>query len=221
MFALVPVVANIAALAASPPAVPARLCGNGGLTRGNASMILYFLDAPANLHSPHVGVTALNEDGSYRVSVGYRPTQLGLGRPQIVHVEARIALAGEAEARSLRLEWRAPGEAWTAPRRWSEPQRFFPSEEPRFRVNYRLGQGEPYPHGTEVLDTLANGVRYEFRNVDEEGRIVSTGAAVYPPQSVIEDMYAAAKAEALGRLRPCAADAPPVRVSPSPPASNK
>jgi hypothetical protein len=86
---------------------------------------------------------------------------------------------------------------------WSGPQRLFPNEEARFAASYRLAQGEPFPHTTEVLDQMARGVRYEFRNLDEQANVVSTGAADYPPQQIIDELYATAREEAVARLRPC------------------
>lgn len=216
MFAPLSLMATVAAVVAPAPASPAALCGGDDLSRGNVSMTLRIMDAPADFHSPDVGVRARNEDGSYSFSVGYRPTEHGLGRPHIVHVDILIGLAGNAEARPLRLEWRAPGEAWSTRPNWSTPRRPFPREQPRFGANYRLGQSGPHAHDTEVLDNLAEGMRYEFRNLDQEGRIVSTGAIVYPPQRVIEEMYATARTQALRRLRPCETGRAPATVPPSP-----
>jgi hypothetical protein len=217
MFALLALVAGLAGPAPAASAPPARLCGGADLVRGNVSMILRILNVPTDLHSPYVGARARNADGSYSLSVGYRPTKKGLGRPHIVHVDALAPFASEAEVRPLRLEWRAPGEAWTNPKHWSEPQRHFPKEEARYATNYRLGQGLPHPHGTEVLDNLAKGVRYEFRSVDEAGRVVASGSADYPPQRVMEEMYATARKQALARLKPCSTGRAPSIVPVAPP----
>jgi hypothetical protein len=221
MFWLLSVAASLASSGPPVSAPPAKLCGGDDSSRGNVSMTLRILNAPTDLHSPYVGVRARSDDGSYTFSVGYRPTQQGLGKPHIVHVDALVHFASEADARPLRLEWRAPGEAWSNPRHWSTPQRHFPGEEARFSTNYRLGQGAPFPHGTEVLDDLARGVRYEFRMLDEAGQIVGTGAAVYPPGPDIEEMYASARKQALARLKPCDPAKGKAIVPVAPPATNK
>jgi hypothetical protein len=218
MFVLLPLVATLAGLAAPASASPPPLCGGDDLVRGNVAMTLRILNAPADLHSPYVSVTVRNEDRSYRISVGYWPTRKGLGKPGIVHVYALIRFASEAEARPVRLEWRAPGETWTnSPAYWA-PQRFFPKEEPRFETSERLGQGPPLPHGTEVLDNLAKGVRYEFRSFDKAGQMVASGTVLYPPQRVMEEMYATARKSALGRLKPCDMGMGPPMVQTVPPA---
>ena len=221
MFALLLLIATVAGVAAPAPASPAKFCGSADLSRGNLSMIVRILDAPADFNSPYVAVRAPNEDGSYSLSVGYRPTQRGLGKPHIVHVDVLVHFDSDAAARPLRLEWREPGGAWSDPVLWSSPQRHFPNEEARFRANYRLGQGEPFPHGTDVLDNMARGVRYEFRNLDQEGNVVSTGAADYPPQQVIDEMYATAKRQAAARLRPCPEGRAPPIVPAAPSTTNR
>lgn len=203
MFAFVPLIAGLAALAAPAPAPAVQLCGGADVSRGNAKMTLRFLNAPTDLHSPYVSVTVPNEDGSYSFSVAYRPTELGLGKPYMVHVDTLVSFPSEAEVRPLRLERRASGEAWSSPLEWSRPRRYASSAEKRFRANYRLGQGAPFPHGTEVLDILVKGVRFEFRSVDERGEILAAGSAAYPSQELIEEMYGTARKQALDRLRPC------------------
>jgi len=220
-FAFLPLFAGLSALQAPTPAPPLRLCGGADFSRDNAAMTLRFLGAPADLHSPYVHVKVRNEDGSYSFSVGYRPSEQGLGKPHMVHVDTLVSFPSDADVRPLRLEWRAPSEAWSRPLHWSTPQRFSPSEEVRFRANYRLGQGAPFPHGTEVLDILAKGARYEFRSVDQRGEILSAGSASYPRREVIEEMYSVAREQALGRLKPCK-DGPGAKIVPvAPPARNK
>ena len=207
----------VASVATSASGSTTRLCGGADLSRGNVSLTLRILGAPADPHSPYVGVRARNEDGSYTLSVGYRPTERGLGKPQSVYVDVLVNFPIESDARPLRLEWREPGGAWSNLIMWSTPQRQFPREEARFSTSYRLGQGEPYPHGTDLLDNLARGARYEFRNLDQAGNVVSTGTAEFPPQQVMEAMYATARAEAAARLRPCSPGhftAPPARYEP-------
>jgi hypothetical protein len=221
MFALLSLMATFAGVVAPAPASPASLCGSADLSRGNVLMAVRILNAPADLHSPYVIVRARNEDGSYSLSVGYRPTEQGLGKPHNVHVDAKVRFASEAEARPLRLEWREPGGAWSIPVLWSTPQRHFPNEEARFSANYRMGQGEPFPHGTDVLDNMARGVRYEFRNLDEAGNVVSAGATDYPPQQVIDEMYATARRQAVARLRPCSTRQAPAVVPVAPPTPNQ
>jgi len=210
-----------ASVAAQAPSPLANLCGGSDLSRGNVTMAVRILNAPADLHSPWVHVRARNEDGSYSLVVDYRPTEQGLGRPHMVHVDALVSFASDAEARPVRFEWREPGEAWLSPASWTTPQRHSPNEEARFRANYRMGQGEPLPHGTGVLDDVARGVRYEFRNLDQEGHVVSTGVADYPPQQMIEDMYAVAKRQAVARLRPCPTGQVPVIVPAAPTPSTR
>lgn len=221
MSALLSLIVTVTGVVAPAPASPANLCGSADLSRGNLSMTLRTLNAPADLHSPYVSVRARNEDGSYSLSVGYRPTEQGLGKPHIVHVDALVHFTSDAEARPLRLEWREPGGAWSNPVRWSTPQRPFPSEETRFGANYRLGQGEPFPHDTDVLDNMARGVRYEFRNLDQAGSVVSAGTTDYPPQQVIDEMYATAREQAVARLRPCAVGQAPAVVPMAPSTPNQ
>ena len=208
-------------VAIAAPATPSKLCGGADLTRGRVSMTLRILNAPADFHSPYVHVRARNEDGSYSLSVGYRPTEQGLGRPHNVYVDALVGFASEAEVRSIRIEWREPGGTWSNRIMWSEPQRLFPNEEARFAADYRLAQGEPSPHTTEALDQMARGVRYEFRNLDQQANVVSTGAADYPPQQVIDEMYAVARAEAVARLKPCDTRQVPLVVQAAPPAPKR
>jgi hypothetical protein len=218
MFAFLPLFAGLSALQAPTSASPLPLCGGADFSRDTAAMTLRFLGAPADLHSPYVHVKVRNEDGSYSFSVSYRPTEQGLGKPHMVHVDTLVSFPSDADVRPLRLEWRAPGEAWSSPLHWSTPQRFSSSREIRFRANYRLGQGAPFPHSTEVLDNLAKGVRYEFRSVDQSGETLSAGSASYPPRKVIEEMYSAAREQALARLEPCN-DGPAPKIVPVAPAA--
>ncbi len=220
MFAHLPLIAIAAVITAQAPAPPARLCGGADLSRGKLSMTVRILNAPADLHSPWVHVRSRNDDGSYSLTVDYRPTEQGLGKPNMVHVDALMSFAGDAEARPIRFEYREPGEAWLNPVSWMTPQRHSPDEEARFRAIFRMGQGEPLPHGTDVLDEMARGVRYEFRNLDEAGNVVSTGTADYPPQQVIEGMYSTARAQAVARLRPCPTGQPPAIVPAARPTPN-
>lgn len=202
--------------AAAQAVPPAALCGGADMVRGNVTLTLRILNAPTDLHSPYTHVRVRNEDGSYSLSVGYRPGEKGLGKPQIVHVDALIGFVSDAEARPLRIEWREQGSAWRSPVAWSTPERAFPNEEARFRANYRMAQGEPFPHDSDVLDALARGQGYDFRNVDQNGAIVGSGSVGYPPQSVMNEIYAAAEAQALARLEPCR-DGPVLTVPPAPP----
>ena len=221
MFAPLLLIAAVAASAGPAPAPPAHLCGGADVARGNLSMTLRILDAPADLHSPWVYVRARNADGSYSLSVHYRPTERGLGKPQMVFVDALLGFASEAEARPVRFEWRKSGEAWRSPASWTTPQRPFPNAETRFGANFRMAQGKPFPHDTDVLDAVAKGVRYEFRNLDQAGAVVGTGTASYPAQQVIEEMYAAARKQAVARLRACSTGQPPAIVPTAPPAPVK
>ncbi|HEX6662016.1 MAG TPA: hypothetical protein VF067_09135 [Sphingomicrobium sp.] len=196
------------------------LCGSGEVTNEHLKMRILILNAPVDTHSPYVHVDAPNADQSYTLNVGYRPTEAGLGRPAMLRVTALVPHPAQGDAEPHQIEWRSASGRWFNPGYWSTPERSFPDKEARGAVGYTMAQGAPFPYRTELLDQLARGGRFDFRSLDRDGDVVSSGAVDYPPHEAVARMYDTARAQAAARLKPCGEPAPAIRPY-APPATKK
>ena len=187
------------------------LCGSGSASDADVKMLVHIDKAEAGKFSPLVMVDAPNQDKSYTLLVSYRPTETGLGSPAKLHVKALVPYPAQGEPEPHQIEWRSTSGKWVNPGFWATPQRWSPKEDVRGKTNYPIAQGNPFPSRTEMLDELGRGARYEFRSLDRDGNVVSSGSVEYPDPQRINRMYEVAKAKAVANLKPCGPPAAVIR----------
>lgn len=210
--------AATALLCLSAQAGAEELCSAGEASGGRLVVTLTVSKqdkSPPRVTYMHVGATGADSD--YKLSVWYDPSDAGIGTPVMTGVEIRMPVPDPERAEPERIEWRVGSGAWFNPGYWGNPGRSGADpKQIRGSVHYTIAQSQVHPYRIELLDTFAPGVRWEFRRLDREGRVIGSGAVNYPPSQVVDALYRRARAQGIAGLRPCGSDGPPMIALPAP-----
>jgi hypothetical protein len=193
-----------------------ELCGRGSASSGRLELTVLASQEGSAPRVTYVYVQTSNPDGSYRLSVGYDPTDAGLGAPTSAEVQIVMPVPDPERAEPEQVMWRAGSGPWFNPGYWSTPRRtFVDPKETRGSVGYGMAQAPVLAYRAELLQALDGGVSYEFKRIDRSGREIGSGSVDYPPSQRIAELYDKARRQALAKLRPCG-NAPPMTSAPAP-----
>ncbi|KQY28717.1 hypothetical protein ASD38_13745 [Caulobacter sp. Root487D2Y] len=209
-------IAVLAALSLPLGALAEDRCGGGRITSGAAEMFVtvrQFGAAPPQVTYVHLDVASA--DKTFAAGTHYEPVGDVLGSPVGLFFTAYMPLPDPKAAVRENIAWSFDGGPWTVSEYSGEPQRDWGDPAKiRGSVDHRIARGPRYPIHPDRLTALPAGVNIALKRLDLDGHELGSGTLRYPPQAMVDALFASTRRAALADLKPCG---PPVIISNVPP----